>query len=393
MQTNYDLNKSMYRSTETYSCQACGKSYKNSASLTSHKYRYHDNSSKALTKHVAKEFEFDKQSSISNSTSMSDHDLGYISVNNQMNKFDIETLKSNVRELRSLMNKIDTKVILQGIILDGVERIVRNQRTKPDTGDTTILNNPEEVSLIIDQTNDNRNRIRVIEEQLMNSKNIQQVEGVDNEDNVVMLDMVDDMVEIGEMFRNNNFKSLKSDVPKLRHSVKLMLDSLDVQKLDQEDVQLLEDLYTSSKRDALTLLQSNFSRLVGIFKILKPEFEGLFEDNGNFESTRLNEDEQTEPESEDISDDDRGKDTDSLEDNDSESNTTTENKEAISGGETVDSHSSVYSYNSVQEQISEMSGTEKQSDSQVEETDGQSDIEPGYQSVVISGAPRRNIGL
>ena len=195
------------------------------------------------------------------------------------------------------------------------------------------------------------------------------------------------------MFRNNNFKSLKSNVPKLRHSVKLMLDSLDVQKLDQEDVQLLEDLYTSSKRDALTLLQSNFSRLVGIFKILKPEFEGLFEDNGNFESTRLNEDEQTEPESEDISDDDRGKDTDSLEDNDSESNTTTENKEAISGGETVDSHSSVYSYNSVQEQISEMSGTEKQSDSQVEETDGQSDIEPGYQSVVISGAPRRNIDL
>ena len=269
-----------YRSTETYSCQTCGNSFKSTASLASHKYRYHPYSSKASTRPTSNEF--DRQSSISSL----DHEFGYLSANNQLDKhkLDIDNLQSTVRELRSLMNKVDTKVLLQGVALDGVERFVRNQRTRPDTGNARIVNyyNPDEVSLIKDQTNDNTNRIRVIEENIDNKHN-QQIEQVGNEDEVAKQDMIDDMIEVREMFINNNYEGLKTDIPKLRHSIRIMLDSLELQKLDDEDVQLLEDLCTSSKREVLALLQANFGHLVNIFKRLKPEFEGLFEEDENSE--------------------------------------------------------------------------------------------------------------
>ena len=151
----------MYISTETHSCQTCGNSFKNSASLATHKYMYHPSNNNSSIMNATKEsHEFDGISSSSNISSL-DHDLGHMTVDNQMHKLDMETLQSNVCELRSLINKLDTKARLQAVVLNDVERYVKRQRMNP--GATAIIS-PEEVSQMKDQTRNNAHRIRIIEE-------------------------------------------------------------------------------------------------------------------------------------------------------------------------------------------------------------------------------------
>ena len=139
----------MYRSTETHSCQICGNSFKNSASLATHKYTYHPSNNNSSIMTTPKEsHEFDRISSSSNISSQ-DHGLGLLSMDNPTIKLDIKILQSTVRELKSLINKLDTKVLLQGVVLDDVERHVKRQKMNPDT---TTISSPEEFSLLKDQT-------------------------------------------------------------------------------------------------------------------------------------------------------------------------------------------------------------------------------------------------
>ena len=391
----------MYKSAEVYSCQVCGKSYKNSASLTSHKYKYHPYSSTTSTKSVDKEFDFDNMSSISNISSSIgvNHDLRHLSMDNQMTELDVDNLQSEIRQLRSFLNKIDTKVHLQAIVLDGIERDVKRQRVY---NDTTRIARPEEASLIKDLTIDNANRIRVIEDQMTKFENaMQQLLEVGTND-AAMQDMIDDMVDVEVMFRNNNFEGLKADITKLRQSIGIMLNSLNLQELDKEDVKLLKDLSTSSKREVAELLKSNFGHLTNIFRIIRPEFEGLFKDSDISESEGLydvdveNESEDdpiggvvdpvqksdsdgeisrrnsqnevsegTETENEHDSEDDQPENNDQLDDSDTDGTTSSGNLEGTetdndvpsSGEENVDNAQSM------------------QSDSQFEETDDPSDSE------------------
>ena len=176
----------MYKSVDIYSCQTCGKSFKNSASLASHKYRYHPYSPKeksSILRPIVKEtIESDSMSSTSNISSSNgvNQDLRHLSMDNQMIELDVDNLQSEIRQLRSFVNKIDTKVLLQAIVLDGIERDVKRQRVY---NDTTRISRPEEVSLIKDQARDNANKIRVIEDQMTKFENaMQQLEEVDTND-------------------------------------------------------------------------------------------------------------------------------------------------------------------------------------------------------------------
>ena len=58
-----------------------------------------------------------------------------------------------------------------------------------------------------------------------------------------------------------------------------MLKSVDVQKLDQTDILLLEDLSHSSEDGCHDLLKTNFAHLISTFKMLKLEFDELFEED------------------------------------------------------------------------------------------------------------------
>ena len=354
---------------KSYSCSSCGGTFKNSASLATHKYTFHPSNNNSFIMTAPKEsLEFDRISSSSNISSL-DHDLGHMTVDNQMHKFDIETLQSSVRELRSLINKLDTKARLQAVILDDVERYVKRQRMNPGT--TTIIS-PEAVSQMKDQTRNNTHRIRIIEEQIV-GRNVQQVEEADD---ATKQDNLDDMLDVKEMFINNNFEGLKSDIPKLRQSIRFMLDSLDLQKLDEEDVQLLEELRTSSKREVLALLQTKFGHLGSIFNRLKPEFDALFEDDEDSErgmetdddsdpkreyATNLeNDTEETENESEEINSDEE---------------TENESEEINSDEETENEPEEINSDEETENEPEEINSDE--------ETDEQSEIESDYQSVVI----------
>ena len=170
------------------------------------------------------------------------------------------------------------------------------------------------------------------------------------------------------------------------------MESLDLEKLDEEDVQLLEELRTSSKRETLALLQTNFGHLVGIFKILKPEFESLFEEG---ENSKLEVEDEFEEEEKD------GDITPGIDSESDSKETESETEEVSSDEENLPNRRvSVHSYNSVRkgqesiDQASEMSETERQSDSQFEETDDQSDTESDYESVVtVSGPKTKTFGL
>ena len=182
------------------------------------------------------------------------------------------------------------------------------------------------------------------------------------------------MIDVKEMFINNNFEGLKSDIPKLRQSIRFMLDSIDLQKLDEEDVQLLEELCTLSKRETIGFLQTNFGHLVSIFKLLKLEFDALFEDD---------EDSERGMETYDDSDQKRGDATDLESDageteNESEEINSDEETESESGEVLKDIKSGSDSESDVEE--TENEPEEMNSD---EETDEQSEIESDYQSVVI----------
>ena len=218
--------------------------------------------------------EFDRISTSTNVSSL-DHNLKHITDDSHthMDKLDIKILQSDVRELRKSINKLDSRARLQAVVLRDVESYVKRQRMNPDT--TAII--PEEISQIKEHTRKNTHRIRMIEEQMF-SRNIHEPEDVNKQDNL------DDMFDVKEMFMNNNFEGLKSDIPKLRQTIKFMLEHLDLQKLDEDGIQLLEELCTLSKREAVSFLRTNFWRLASLFNTLNPTFDAVLEEDNNSEN-------------------------------------------------------------------------------------------------------------
>ena len=150
------------------------------------------------------------------------------------------------------------------------------------------------------------------------------IENIQDEHAVATEDIIHDMIEIKNLFVEQNYDKILSDIPKLQQSVKLIIHALDMKKITDEGIQLLEKLSDSSKVTARKLIKDNFSHLVSIFTKLKPAFDDVYEDMSN---------ETDETDSEDGSEHGSDSSNDSGDATDSESDTDSE--ASIQSGETA----------------------------------------------------------
>ena len=182
--------------------------------------------------------------------------------------------------------------------------------------------NTAELLLIKDQNRNTSQRISAIENKLD-----EVIENIQDEHAVATEDIIHDMIEIKNLFVEQNYDKILSDIPKLQQSVKLVIHALDMTDITDEGIKLLEKLSDSSKVKTRKLLKDNFSHLVSIFTKLKPAFDGVYEDMSN---------ETNETDSEDGSEHGSSSSNDSGDETDPESDTDSE--ASIQSGETASEH-------------------------------------------------------
>ena len=293
----------MYKSTKTYSCPTCETIFKNAKSLSSHKYKFHsdvrspsptlhehESDSKTKTK---TDVDWTAQSDISSTND----EIWDSQTKASLNKMDIDFLESTVKELRSLIYKLDTKVNVQDVVLEQVENYVKTQKFK--TNNNALPNSS--LNKLEWQMTTNSNMIKILGDQIDHLKYMKDREDHSEPESesydTYAADLIDDMVEIGELFSQNNFEKVNSDIPKLRQAIKIMLKTFQFNDVDDEDVQLLHEIANSSKGFIRQLLRSKFTHLVNIFKQLKPEFVKVYEtEDKQSEEEKFSENEDTDQE-------------------------------------------------------------------------------------------------
>ena len=245
-----------------YHCELCGKSYKNSRSLNTHKYSYHLNEGLEVrgrpyqspekgnafkgSLHHSKEGSSEQDSSPTKSSEFDECSL---------QKIWTDILKDKVVDLE--------------IGSLGVERKLKRLET--------LIN--------------------------LNQTNIKQLEKImdaieTNADDLTTLDLIDDLSEVRTAFYANEFDRVTSDISKVRQVLKYMLDVMEMSSIDDEGTELLTEISRVSKSQARALIKENFSRITNIFHKLQPEFDEMFT-TGSIEGEEESEDSDDSEDSED----------------------------------------------------------------------------------------------
>ena len=267
------------RPTKNYSCYSCGTIFKTGRSLSSHKYKFHsDDRSSTPTmhkpySHLKTSAKTDLDSDVQSNISSINDDIWDVKMETDMNKLDIEFLQERVKELRSLIFKLDTKVSAQYVTLSQVENEAKTHSNKFIVNDDV----PKALIKLENRTINNANAIKLLEDQHLQDLEDDYSESESESYDIQAADLIDDMVEIKNLFSQNSFERINSDIPKFRQSVGTMLKTLNFKDVDNEDVQLLNQIANSSKAVVRQILRSNFTHLVNIFKQLSTEFAKVYE--------------------------------------------------------------------------------------------------------------------
>ena len=262
-----------------YNCNQCDKRYKNPASLATHKYRYHPylKRSKLANKTFDKSADIETNSIISRTSSINANYDELLDSQIDRNTFDIVVLNSELISLRNLVRELDFKVLLQCNDVEHIKRKTNHDNIKTSSS-VMPKENSTELLAIKDQNRSNNQRLSAIEDKLEDLiKNIQDKHSVATED------VIYDIMEVKNLFLENKYDKILSDIPKLQQSVKLIINTLEMKDIiTDEGIQLLEKLSESSKVSTRKLLKDNFSHLVSIFSKLKPVFDDVvYEDVSN----------------------------------------------------------------------------------------------------------------
>ena len=275
-------------------CTQCDKTFKNSGSLATHRYRSHPYS-RSLSKLSNKTF--NKSENIETSRIMSETSWGYYEIlSDQLFKIDIKVFDNT---LGIDDNKRDIEMLSK--------TIRANIETPKSMGST---DNTTELLVIKDQNRNVSQRISAIENKLNDV-----IGNIQDKHSVVAEDLIDDMIEVKNLFMGYNYNEILSDIHKLQQSAKFVIRTLDLKDITDDGIQLLEKLSNSSKATTKKMLKDNFSRLVTIFTKLQPAFDDVYEDISN---------EPDETDSEDGSEHEFSRSNASGDENDSESDTDSE---------------------------------------------------------------------
>ena len=299
-----------------YKCPSCYKMFKNSASLATHRYRYHPYTPR-LTKSTKIE---DDISSINSDISLSfgESSGSVLEMRIKSNKLAIESVEEVLNTLKERVYDLESKHRLQRWTLD-------SPKQKDDKAHK-IIDNSSEIYVLKLQSNINRRNIKSIRDQL---RDLVDNSDVNDTNSLTSEDLIDEMMEIRDLVVAQDFEALRTKIQSIMRVVKLVLSGLSLDALSSDDIILLEDISSSSTHDAEQLLRDKFSLIVAIFKKLKPSFDKVYEEDENDEThdskqengeSEESENEETENEGDEKVDEDQNSDDTSYSygDNDSE---------------------------------------------------------------------------
>ena len=274
---------------KSYSCDSCGRQYKNSKSLRTHRYSYHRSQRDTRNK--------DKVHSSPNDSVSLDYDYG--SDNATKNKLPAakefttddpgyDYLQDKVTDIAidSVLMKSDLNILKSTV--DELDRLVRNMSEEMKSNDSvsnkthfvryedSILPS-NELRVLKLRVESNKNDNRDIQDTMDNTvdKNIGQDIDVDLNE-LAAEDLIDSMIEIRNSFVENDIDEVTADIPKFRNVLKLILKTVNLSKLNEEEIQLLNEISNASKLTAKSMIHEHFSHLVNMFDRIKTDLDELF---------------------------------------------------------------------------------------------------------------------
>ena len=279
---------------KSYSCDSCGRQYKNSKSLRTHRYSYHrsqidsrnkDKAHSSPNDSVSLDYDYGSDYATKNklpaANEFTTDDPGYeylqdkvtdIAIDSVLMKSDLSILKSTVEELDRLVRNM-TEEMKWNDSVTNKSHFVRYE-------DSILPSNEFRVLKL--RVESNKNDIRDIQDTMDNTvdKNIGQDIDVDLNE-LAAEDLIDSMIEIRNSFVENDIGEVTADIPKLRNVLKLILKTVNLSKLNEEEIQLLNEISNSSKLTAKSMIHEHFSHLVNMFDRIKTDLDELFEPSDN----------------------------------------------------------------------------------------------------------------
>ena len=279
---------------KSYSCDSCGRQYKNSKSLRTHRYSYHrsqidsrnkDKAHSSPNDSVSLDYDYGSDYATKNklpaAKEFTTDDPGYdylqdkvtdIAIDSVLMKSDLSILKSTVEELDRLVRNM-TEEMKWNDSVTNKSHFVRYE-------DSILPSNEFRVLKL--RVESNKNDIRDIQDTMDNTvdKNIGQDIDVDLNE-LAAEDLIDSMIEIRNSFVENDIGEVTADIPKLRNVLKLILKTVNLSKLNEEEIQLLNEISNASKLTAKSMIHEHFSHLVNMFDRIKTDLDELFEPSDN----------------------------------------------------------------------------------------------------------------
>ena len=277
---------------KSYSCDSCGRQYKNSKSLRTHRYSYHRSQIDTRNK--------DKVHSSPNDSVSLNYDYGYdYATKNKLpaaKEFTTDDpgydyLQDKVTDIAidSVLMKSDLNILKSTV--DELDRLVRNMSEEMKSNDSVSKCNKthfvryedsilpsNELRVLKLRVESNKNDIRDIQDTMDNTvdKNIGQDIDVDLNE-LAAEDLIDSMIEIRNSFVENDIDEVTADISKFRNVLKLILKTVNLSKLNEEEIQLLNEISNASKLTAKSMIHEHFSHLVNMFDRIKTDLDELFE--------------------------------------------------------------------------------------------------------------------
>lgn len=253
-------------------CSPCDKTFKNSASLATHKNRYHPYSRR---KTLIREDDLSSVNSDVSSLS-SVRDLG-LEMKIDDNKREIKALDRVFGDLVKRMEEFECTDRLQ-------HTTTTSTMFKPQVNPIDAMS--KDIEAVKFQSGLNKRKIQTLVndiEEIKQSSDTSESDTSESEtESIKVKGLIDNMMEIRDLFIARNFEALRTNIEDVKLAVNLMLRAnMGSVILSSDEMALLEEIPESSNHQNRTLLKENFGQLVNTFKKLEPEFENIFQDEGS----------------------------------------------------------------------------------------------------------------
>lgn len=226
--------------------------FKNSASLASHKHRYHP---------YPKTEDTDTSSLYSEASSFSSS---------------LSVLESKVNANQQTIRGLDQ---VFGSIVRRLEDLEINFRrensdVKSKYDKDTNKEIKQDIEVVKFQSDLNKRRIQTLQHEL----NVV-ADKIDKEAEENFDDILGYLMEVKEMFYNSDYEKLRENIAKVKKIIDTIF-KLEIGKdiLTSDDEELLSNISDTSDYIAKDILKENFSRLKALFRKLTPEFDEMYED-------------------------------------------------------------------------------------------------------------------